>query len=210
MRTFRFGVAGCGVLCACLCSSQLAAQSAQKFSLQVSGLYENLGGEFWDAYKSIDGGAGAEAQIRYTPSAFSIGLGAQYTGHGFNFSTQSGSITGTYNNSGVFLEPRYVFPVSSNTVAPYISGRFSMVSAETSGPDGGGWKLTFIGTSANGGGGLLIRMGSRMNLDLGATYGYTRYTSAKLTFGGSTETETGSKSGTNLVTRIGLAIGLGG
>jgi hypothetical protein len=174
-------------------------------------LYENLGGKFWDG-TNISSGGGGEAQIRYTPSSFSIGLGAQYTSHSFNATGGGYTFSGSWHNTGVFLEPRYVFPVSSNTIAPYISGRFSVVSANTSGTTSGvDWKISFIGTSANGGGGLLIRMGSRTNLDIGATYGYTKYTNSKQTVGGNTSTSSGGyDSGSNLVTRIGLAIGIGG
>jgi hypothetical protein len=54
------------------------------------------------------------------------------------------------------------------------------------------------GGTVNLGGGVLARLTSRANLDFGATYGYTRFS------GGI------AGSGSDLVLRAGLAIGLGG
>jgi hypothetical protein len=52
------------------------------------------------------------------------------------------------------------------------------------------------GWALSGGGGLLIRLGSRVNGDLGLTAGKERYNEAW-------------SNGATVVTRIGLAIGLG-
>ena len=63
----------------------------------------------------------------------------------------------------------------------------------------------------NGGGGLLYRLGPRFNLDIGATFGYNRLgsgTFSRESTGGSIPVD--SDSGSNLVVRLGLAVGLGG
>lgn len=166
----------------CLVVSESSAQSAQLFSVQGSGLYEGL------SYSEVDDGLGFEAQVRYTPSAWSFGAGFQYTSH--SVTTGNGRI----NLYGGFLEPRYSLDVGSSNVAPYLSGRLSLskLSANTTRLSG-----STNGVSLNGGGGLLIRVGPRLNLDLGATYGYTDWNG-----------DIGSAS--NLIGRVGLAVGIGG
>ena len=75
---------------------------------------------------------------------------------------------------------------------------------------GGDLSLSSSFLQLNGGGGLLIRLGSRINLDVGATYGYNRLGDGTLTSestGGSVPVE--SSTGSNVVARLGLAIGLG-
>src|SRR5215208_6688792 len=59
-------------------STRAAAQSAQAFSFQASGLYVGFGG---DAYSDMSTGIGGEGQFRYTSGAMSLGLGYQYTRH---------------------------------------------------------------------------------------------------------------------------------
>ncbi len=49
----------------------LAAQSAQRWSVQASAIGVGGGG---DAFAGVSTGWGGEAQIRYTPSAFSLGV----------------------------------------------------------------------------------------------------------------------------------------
>src|SRR5690242_791789 len=93
-------------------STRAAAQSAQAFSVQVSGLYIGFGGS---AYSEMSSGAGGEAQVRYTSGAMSLGLGYQYTRH-----TMEGE-EGHMSNAGAFIEPRYVFSTSSPSFAPYVS-----------------------------------------------------------------------------------------
>ncbi|HUQ81754.1 MAG TPA: hypothetical protein VM076_11470 [Gemmatimonadaceae bacterium] len=164
-------------------STRVVAQSAQAVSLQVSGLYIGFGGS---AYSDMSAGAGAEAQLRYTSGAMSLGLGYQYTRH-----TMEGE-EGHMNNSGVFIEPRYVFTTSSPTLAPYVSARLGLLRMN------GIMDEDSNGGTVNFGGGVLARLTSRTNLDFGATYGYTRFS------GGISGT------GSDLVLRAGLAIGLGG
>lgn len=173
---------------------QVEAQSAQMFSLQLSGLGSvPFGGRLDD----ISLGAGWEAQIRVNPSFWSFGFGVEQTFHDV-IRVDDRSVTLT----GGFFEPRRVIDVGSDSAAPYISARFALS------------RLTFAqgeaessanGYTINGGGGVLIRMGERVNLDLGATLGFkelgeTRFMGLPSDMG----------SGANAIGRIGLAIGLGG
>ena len=104
-------------LCA-VASSRLAAQSAQAFSIQVSGLYMGFGGT---AYADMSIGTGGEAQLRYTSGAMSLGIGYQYTRH--TMMDEEGSMS----NAGAFIEPRFVFATSSPNLAPYLSARLSLL-----------------------------------------------------------------------------------
>ncbi len=174
------------------------AQSAQPISLQASGLYNGVFGTF----TGLQDGIGVEAQIRYTPSAFSIGAGFEYTDHGFEDRPENMRLYGG------FVEPRYRIHAGSNVAAPYLSARLSLLKV---GFSGGDLSLSSNFIELNGGGGLLFRMNSRINLDVGATFGYNRLgdgTLASKSGAGSAPVE--SSSGSNLVLRLGLALGLGG
>jgi hypothetical protein len=181
--------------------SDLEAQSAQAISLQFSGLYNGL---FGNVFQGLNDGAGAEAQIRYTPGALSVGLGFQFTGHSFD----NPSFNESARLYGGFLEPRYRIHTGSNVVAPYLSARFSVLKM---GFTGGDLSVSSTFIQLNGGGGLLYRVGPRVNLDFGATYGYDRLGA------GSFESKSrgtiatfDSGSGSNVVVRFGFAVGLGG
>jgi hypothetical protein len=175
-----------------------AAQTAQRFSVQGSGLYAKL---FGDAFDNVGRGLGGEAQVRYTPSALSIGAGFQYTDHDTPLNP-----SGTFHLYGGFLEPRYVLDVGSNTVAPYLSTRFSLLSQKSKAssqlPES-----SATGVTLNGGGGFLFRLGSRLNLDVGSTFGYTHFGNTKTQ---GTTVANSDVSGSNIVVRVGLAFGLGG
>jgi hypothetical protein len=199
VRTLIGLVTGLGLVGLAL--DRAAAQTAQRFSVQASGLYANL---FGDAFTNVGRGLGGEAQLRYTPGALSIGAGFQYTDH--DTPETSGA---TFHLYGGFLEPRYVIDAGSSTAFPYISTRFSILSQKVTRPNGTGEEIetSANGVTLNGGGGVLFRLGSRVNLDVGSTFGYTHF--------GDTETEGNtnpdtSGSGSNIVVRIGLALGLGG
>lgn len=175
------------------------AQSAQAVSLQVSGLYNGLFGNVFDG---LNDGFGAEAQLRYTPGALSLGAGFQYTVHSLDVFTENARLYGG------FFEPRYRIHTGSNVVAPYLSARFSVLKMGFSGGDLS-VSSTFI--QLNAGGGLLYRLGPRVNLDLGATYGYDHLGA------GSFDSESNgtianfpTRSGSNVVVRCGFAVGLGG
>jgi len=179
-----------------------AAQTAQRFSVQASGLYMNL---FGDAFDGIERGLGGEAQLRFTPSALSIGAGFQYTDHN---TVEIPGTSSTFHLYGGFLEPRYVIDVGSQTVAPYVSARFSILFQESKEVSGTAqeFETSATGLTLNGGGGVLFRLGPRLNLDLGSTFGYTRF--GDYESGGETFDDTDT-SGSNVVVRIGLALGLG-
>ena len=171
---------------------QLAgAQSAQRFSLQVSGLgMYPFGGEM----ANVDVGAGWEAQLRINPSAFSLGAGAEQTFH----KRLTGEDVVLF---GGFLEPRYVLDIGSDSAVLYLSGRaaLSQITYKLAAVE-----YTGTGYTLNGGGGVLIRLSARVNLDLGATLGYKVLGEVER---GSTVIDLGT--GANAVGRVGLAIGLG-
>ena len=181
-----------GTLC-----GDLEAQSAQAFSLQASGL---INGVFGDVFTGLQDGVGVEAQLRYTPGALSVGAGFQFTNHELEARMEDARLYGG------FIEPRYRIHAGSNVAAPYVSARFSVLKV---GFSEGDLSLSSIFMQLNGGGGLLIRMSSRLNLDLGATFGYNRLGSGTLTSKSSgTAVPVESSSGSNVVFRLGLAIGL--
>jgi hypothetical protein len=76
---------------------------------------------------------------------------------------------------------------------------------------GGDLSLSSSFIQVNSGGGLLYRVGPRLNLDLGATFGYNRLGSGTLKSEASgTAVPFESSSGSNLVVRFGFAVGIGG
>jgi hypothetical protein len=179
--------------------SDVEAQSAQAISLQVSGLYNGL---FGTVFQGLNNGAGVEAQIRYTPSALSFGAGFQITSHGFH----TPSFDEHVRLYGGFFEPRYRIHTGSYVVAPYVSARFAILKMGFSG--GLSVSSTFI--QLNGGGGLLYRLGPRVNLDVGATYGYDRLGAGTFASEQGTIGSFPARSGSNVVVRLGFAVGLGG
>ena len=178
---------------------ELQAQSAQAISIQGSALFNAV---FGNVFTGLNDGVGAEAQVRYTPSAFSVGAGFQYTTHELEGRSEDARLYGG------FVEPRYRIYTGSNVVAPYVSARFSLLKVGFSGNE---LSLSSSFVQMNGGGGLLVRLGPRVNLDVGATYGYNRLADGSLTFSSTgTVVPVPSSSGSNIVARLGLAIGLGG
>ncbi|MBC7894724.1 MAG: outer membrane beta-barrel protein [Cytophagaceae bacterium] len=183
------------------------AQSAQRWSLQVSGISVGAQGE---AYEGLSNGIGMEAQVRLTPSVWSFGAGLQYSAHKLDFGGQLGEETVTL--TGLFVEPRRIFDVGSSTFAPYASARLSFLQqAIDVSANGTSVEATASGTQVNAGGGVLFRMSPRVNLDLGATYGLINFGDVEVTVPGigATTVDGSSGSGSNLVVRIGVAIGLG-
>lgn len=184
-------------------AAELRAQSAQAISLQVSALYNGLAGDVFDNLNK--NGIGGEAQIRYTPGALSLGAGVQYTVHSLE-----GPFTEDAQLLGAFFEPRYRIYTGSNVLAPYVSARLSWLNMGFSGDE---LSVSSDFIQLNAGGGLLYRLGPRFNLDLGATFGYNRLGAGIFQ---STDEENGFRnefpaaSGTNVVVRLGLAVGLGG
>lgn len=175
----------------------LEAQSAQPFSLQVSGL---VNGVLKEVFTGLQNGVGAEAQFRYTPGALSLGAGFQFTIHELKERSESAHFYGG------FVEPRYRIHAGSNVVAPYVSSRFAVLKIGFSGED---LSLSSTFLELNGGGGILVRLGPRINLDLGATVGYNHLGEGMLVsqVSGITVPVT-SSSGSNLVVHVGVAVGL--
>jgi len=183
------------------------AQSAQKISLQLSGLSATV---FGDEFTGWGSGVGFEAQVRYNPSAFSIGGGFQWTTHGVDETeVDLSGFDVSLKLSGVFVEPRYIITVNSDKVAPYVSGRLSILRESGTISDATD-EITFsaTGTTINGGGGILVRLSERTNLDIGATYGFTKFGDATVTGDGINETFE-SASGSNVIFRVGVSIGVG-
>ena len=207
---------------ACL-TTPLVAQSAQRWSLQASGLYVGL---FGNAYQGLKSGPGGEVQVRVTPSLWSYGAGLQYSTHSLeNNSNYSVGL------SGVFFEPRRVFDIGSTRYAPYLSARIAFLKLAANIDVAAGriarasdsqislavaqraaYELSATGLQGNIGGGVLTKLTPRVNLDLGVTLGAIRFGTAKLKQGNTVIDESDGTTGTgqNVVVRAGLAIGLGG
>lgn len=178
-------------------SGDLEAQSAQPFSLQASGL---VIGVFRGVFMGLQDGIGGEAQIRYTPGALSVGAGFQFTIHELEDRTENVRLYGG------FVEPRYRIHAGSNVVAPYLATRFSVLKV---GFSQGDLSLSSTYIQLNGGGGLLTRLTSRLNLDVGATFGYNRLGRGTLTTKSTGAAEpVQSRTGSNIVIRLGLVLGL--
>jgi len=188
-------------------SSPAAAQSAQRWSVQLSGIAV---GVFGDAYQGLANGYGGELQVRLTPSLWSYGVGIQSSIH--DLSEIAGQ---TVSLNGLFFEPRRVFDVGSAKYAPYLSARFSYLeqSADLTLQTGGAGQsiLSANGFQGNVGGGMLVKLTPRVNLDIGLTLGAIRFGDATLTVDGQSAGSFTGTSGTgqNAVVRAGFAIGLG-
>jgi hypothetical protein len=197
-------VAAVAIAGICAASSAAGAQAAQRYSFQASGLYTALNG---DAYENISNGVGVEAQLRINPSALSFGAGFQYTHH--DIDEPSGLIEGTVTLWGAFFEPRYVVNTGSNIFAPYFASRLAVLRQNLDVDTGGGTSATAhaTGVQLNVGGGVLWAMTPRLNLDIGATYGYIKFGEPEFD---SPDIEANENdAGGNLVFRVGLAIGIG-
>jgi hypothetical protein len=139
-----------------LSATSAAAQSAQPYSVQVSGLAGAI--TFRD---TLQPGAGSEVQLRFNRvlasdgGVLSIGIGGQYTHHPF-------AAGQSFNVTGVFLEPRYAFVVSSERFFPYVSVRFGALRQSSNVVDGSS------GYAFGAGGGIGYALSRRVNLDIGA------------------------------------------
>jgi hypothetical protein len=187
-----------------LTTSAAEAQSAQRWSIQVSGISVGVNG---DAYEGLSNGFGLEAQARLTPGLWSFGGGIQSSIHTLEGGPGLGDIDVTL--AGVFFEPRRIIDVGSTSYAPYVSARLAILQQSLE-VEVSGVKIEgdVTGTQLNAGGGVLFRMTPRVNLDLGATFGVINFGEAEIRGGGQTFTGEGG-SGQNLVIRLGVAIGLG-
>ncbi len=194
------------------------AQSAQKWSIQGSLFSSTLMGDN-PIYQNVDPGAGFEIQVRWTPSLFSLGAGFQWTTHKQNLLDGQPGLVNEPNTTlnGFFVEPRYVIPVGSNTVAPYASSRISVLRQKTSADfrvqqqtsvTTANLTATATGINFNLGGGLLFRVSSRVNLDVGATYGISSFGNFVTEVDGQEFDRAPSSTGQNLAVRFGVAVGL--
>lgn len=185
--------------------SPLAAQSAQKWSIQASGLYVGM---FGKAYEGLKAGPGFEAQVRYTPSVWSFGFGGQVSQHDFDDPDLHGM---KVSLAGAFFEPRRVIDVGSSKAAPYVSARLAFLQQSIDFEvDGTTVNASASGAQVNGGGGVLVRLSPKVNLDLGATFGLIKFSDVKVNIPGegSVNVQGSSGNGSNLVIRVGVAIGL--
>ncbi len=132
------------------------AQSAQPYSLQLAALFTSF-----DNGGASVGGFGVEPQFRlnrlYSTDGFgalSLGIGGQFTSH-----SRGGD---NLKISGVFLEPRWVPALKSNTVFPYLSARLAFLR-QTNNFEA----PTSSGNGFGAGGGLAIKLTKTTNLDAG-------------------------------------------
>ena len=180
-----------------LVSSGVTAQSAQLWSLQFSGLGS---APFGGAFANLTPGWGWEGQLRVSPGTWSFGFGAEQTFHGVNeFDSRRVSLL------GAFFEPRVVIFVGSEVAAPYLAARVALTRFTVTDESN---ESTADGFTANGGGGLLVVLSDRVNLDLGVTVGYKQLGQGPGLLVSDNIVDWGS--GANAIGRVGLAIGLGG
>jgi hypothetical protein len=196
-----------------LIASEAHAQMGHRYSVQFSALGATLFGE---EFEEIDAGFGVEGQLRVTPGRFSIGLGLQYTQHGTT--GFEGLEDMTFKLWGPFLEPRLVVDVGSDTAAPYLSGRLSILREQ------GNVDFNFVdefgnvtpveisayawGVLANAGGGVLFALSPRMNVDLGVTIGFGSFGEGTVEVEGTEVATFDGTSGGNVVFRAGVSFGL--
>lgn len=173
-----------------------SAQTASRVSLQVSALGSV---PFSGELSAVNLGPGFEAQIRFNPSAFSIGGGFEMSWHEIEDSERKVRL------SGVFVEPRYVLDVRSENFAPYLAGRLAVSQTRF---EIRRFSNTATGFTANVGGGILFVLSPKVNLDVGASIGAKDLGSATVATDPPTVFDLGS--GSNVILRVGLAFGLGG
>jgi hypothetical protein len=195
----------------------LVAQTADPYSVQVSGLFTQLGGS---AYSGLDPGGGFEVQMRcrvnactnlwgiIAPakeiggSAWTIGLGYQLTYH------QLSSVQGSELLNGAFVEPRYALDVGNDVFFPYLSARASWLRQSLS---SGTVTGSADGTTIGLGGGVLVNLNYNVLMDVGATAGYAWFGDYGLTDSRTGGARTGpAGAGYNLVLRLGFAMGYHG
>ena len=186
-----------GAILALFLAVPAVAQTAQPFSIQGSLLVTTLGGDAFEGI-AIDPGAGIELQARWNPSAFSIGAGFQATAHAGTFDFEGTEFDVDFQLTGFFVEPRYVIFVGSERAAPYLSARLMKLVLNMSLPEFEDAEDDFDALGWSAGGGVLVVLTPRLNLDLGLTVG-----SMNIDFGDGDDA-----SGTSIVARLGLALGI--
>ena len=154
------------------------AQSFQPVSVQAVGVYVVRRAECCDVREN-DVHFGWEAQLRYTFSNLSVGVGYQRS---------------TVN--AAFIEPRFV-PTAWGKAAVYVAGRGGLATLRcdpgaTCAPQG---RELLLG----GGGGILYQAGPQVSVDLGTQY-FTTYFAPSQTEGARQRTGWGQ-------VRLGLNVG---
>lgn len=145
---------------ALLAPTTVLAQSAQRLSVQGSGALlfgSRLEGAFQGKTR-----LGYEAQLRYTASRLSVGAGYQRS---TVYSFRADDVEFSAALSLGFLEPRYVV-TAGDRAAAYLAGRLgygTLVCSEACNASDG--YITY-----GGGGGILVRIGSRSAVDIGGQY----------------------------------------
>lgn len=178
---------GCALTLATAVTTAAHAQSAQPWSLQASALLTTI--DIGIGGSNVAGG-GIEGQLRYTSGLWSLGGGAQYSSH-----TSAGD---NVKLSGLFVEPRRTFVVASPRVGPYLALRGALLHQTNN-----------FGSSSNGyafggGGGLIVALTDRVNLDGGAAV--LRQSLGDITIDGK-RNEVGAL--TSYVAKAGVSIGFG-
>lgn len=166
-------------------SSALHAQTRQPVSLHLSAITTQFSTDEGTSTRGI----GGEVQLRYTARWFSMAVGGQYTNH--DVSGQSFQI------GGVLVEPRVLLDIGLDAFAPYLALRGAYTQVIDSPPG-----VATTGREYGGGGGFLIVLGSRVNLDIGAAVTKASYTSDVAGF-------STSFTARNIVAKAGFSIGIG-
>ncbi len=172
-----------------------APPAAAQASLGIAGLYASLGGSDFDG---IGSGIGGEASVWFPAgTSFMIGGGAHYTSHGIDGIDENLSVL------AIFVEPRYRFQTGGK-VKPYIAGRAAWARNSAS---SGGVDISATGFYFGGGGGLMVPVGAKLDLDFEVLFNSVSF--GDVDVDGTSQSGTDA-SGTALVARVGLLFRLGG
>lgn len=143
-----------------LSAGPLSAQSAQPYGVQAGALFTTI-----QAGTTRVSGAGVELQQRFNRlyatesfGALSLGVGVQFTVHAKG--------NDELEIRGLFVEPRWVPPISLGTLFPYLSARLALqqLHGTFQFAEGG----SALGSAFGAGGGVAVRVSRRINLDAGA------------------------------------------
>ena len=142
-----------------IASQPIRAQSAQPYAAQLSALFTTI-----QAGTTTVAGTGVELQQRFSRVYASEGFGALSLGIGLQYSVHT-KVKDKLQIAGLFLEPRWVPPIGSGPVFPYLSARLAAQRMK------GQFQFADDG-SANGsafgaGGGLALKLSRTANLDAG-------------------------------------------
>jgi len=160
------------------------AQTGQDWSFHLSAFQTDFRAEDQSSV-----GRGAEIQLRRTLGRFSIALGGQFTDHP--------GLSPGYQIGGVLIEPRFVLDVGMDRFFPYLMARAAVLRRLNS-PSG----ESLTGQDFGGGGGFIVPLSRRVNIDVGAAVTGTTWTFESV----------GTRAGSqvrNYALKAGLSVGLG-